>query len=165
MHFHQRIFNKIVVATVIWSMQSISYSAGTLTIPVTVLGTIAAAPLWQDGLSAPLPSMAFDFTGSANSVAATNVDSAVITAKIVNMSVLNTIVVTTPTTCKIGASAIVNTDIRLIVNITPVASGGTFTMTNAVTQPFKLRFVSTGNYGLLSGVVTCTVAGSLVYAY
>ncbi len=165
MKFFRGTFGKIAAIVAVLSVDNLAMASGTLTIPVTVLGTIAAAPVWQDGLSAPLVSFAFDFTGSAGTVAATAVDSAGITAKIINMSVLTTIVVNTPTTCKIGASAIADTDVKVVVNAVPVSNAGTFIMANAITQPFKLRFAAAGNYGLLAGVVTCLAPGSLVYAY
>lgn len=164
MKFSKGTLGKVAAIAVAASVSSFAV-AGTLTTPVSATGTITAAPQWQDGANAAISSFAFDFSGVAGTVAAADVDSSAISAKLVNMTALNTVNVATPSGCSIGGSNVSAGDVKVLVNGTAVADGGSFTPTVNVVQPYKLRFAAAGNYGTLSGLVTCSTPGSFVYGY
>jgi hypothetical protein len=128
---------------------------------LTVSGSVAPMPQWQDSSNNPLSQLTFVFSGVAG-LASSNVDSASVGAKLVNaLSYPASVSVTTPSGCSIGTSNVTNNDVQLLVGGT-VAGNTVSLATNGISQ-FSLRFAS--NYGDKSGAVNCSSGGRLRYTY
>ena len=78
---------------------------------------------------------------------------------------LVSIALVTPSTCTIGGAAVSNSDVKLVFSNTEFANGATLSLTESNANSLLLRFVDDGNYGDLSGAVSCSGAGSLTYTY
>jgi hypothetical protein len=159
---HNR-FRSLAGFLVVLSLVSAKAFAVNLDLTLTVSGSRAAAPVWQDGAAATITTLGFAFSGVAG-VAATNVDSANQTAKLVNAtSYPASVAVTAPSTCTIGATAVTGTDVKVLFGGT--AAGATISLASNANQTFAIRFLSTGNYGDKTGTVACSGSGLLRYTY
>lgn len=140
----------------------------TSSVTLTVSGSILPRPEWQNTGGTAISTMAFAFSGYAGVTAATNVDSAAVTAKLVNSaSYPATVSLTLPTTCLIGATAVTQSHISLVTDATGTSSevtGTSFQVSANTDKTFALRFASAGNYGDKSGAVSCT-AGAVTFTY
>ncbi len=148
------------------AMLAIPAYAATEVLTLTVTGTILSTPDWQDGSSASIASVAFDFDGLVAGAAAANVDSAASTVKLVNATAYPaTVALVRPATCTIGADNVANGDVHFLNNGTPVTTDTNISLATNGDQSYALRFAAAGNYGDKSGAVACAVSGSLTYTY
>ena len=138
-------------------------NAANLDLALTVSGSRTAAPKWQSAAGVDITTLDFAFSGAAG-VAAANVDSTTVVAKLVNAtSYPATIAVTVPATCTIGVSAVAPADIKVVFNAAIAAA--TLSIASNANQNLAIRFLAAGNYGDKVGAVACATAGQLRYTY
>ena len=138
-------------------------SAANLDLALTISGSRVSAPKWQNAANADITTLDFAFSGVAG-VAATNVDSATVQAKLINAtSYPASVTVTVPATCTIGATAVAAADVKVVHN-TAVA-GATISLASNANQDLAIRFLAAGNYGDKVGAVAGTTAGQRRYTY
>lgn len=142
-------------------------SAATESVSLTATGTIAAAPQWQDGAGADLTSIVFNFGNLvASQVAAVDVTSAAVSAKLVNAAAYPaTVSLVRPSGCSIGTRNITQSHVHLMHNGSAITTDASFSIGSNANQTFALRYAAAGGYGTATGVVSCTTSGSLTYTY
>lgn len=161
-----RIYCASVLAAVALLMQA-PLNAATAVLTLTVSGTIAPTPVWQDGSSVNITTVSFSYAGQiANGTPATNVDSATATVKLVNATAYPaSVALVRPTGCAIGATSVTDANVHFLDNGTPRTTNTTISLTTNGNQSYAVRFASAGNYGDKSGAVSCSGNGSLTYTY
>lgn len=136
---------------------------------LTVSGSISARPQWQNASNAEISTLTFAFDGFAEATTNQDVDSDAVSAKLVNATVYPAdVAVVLPTSCTIGGSAVSNTHVKLVTDAYGASgeyASGTHQITDNGLKSYALRFAAAGNYGALSGAVTCTTGGTMTYTY
>lgn len=161
----------VVFSAVALSMPATAnVSSGSAPLTLSVGGTIAARPQWQNSSSSEITSLTFTFSGIAESSASANVNSDVSQAKLVNtLAATGDVSLTRPTGCSIGGTSVANGDIRLVSDVSGSSAeydgSVSLTLSNNTLYNFSLRFLASGGYGAASGAVSCSGAGSLTYTY
>jgi hypothetical protein len=76
-----------------------------------------------------------------------------------------TVNITTPTSCTIGGSAVIDSHVSLITPGSEYQGSTSITFTEGASNILQLRFSASGGYGDKAGVVSCSSPGSLTYSY
>jgi hypothetical protein len=123
-------------------------------------------PTWRDASNNPVTATQFVFSGFAKPTALQNIDSQSLQLSLTGaITYPASVAITRPSRCSIGSKKINDAFVYLILNATVYRSNSTVQILDGNLQTWALRFASEGNYGSLTGAVTCLGAGRLRYSY
>lgn len=134
---------------------------------MSISGAVLFPPYYADDTGTTITSIDFNFQNYADPDPNNHVNSDTKYVQVVDAVVYPaTVNVTPPTGCSIGASPIADNQLRLIFTSKTIRNtGGTVDFDNGVVQSVRFRFRRQGNYASLTGVVSCSTTGQMIYTY
>ena len=133
----------------------------------TLHGMLGTHPYWVNANGNEIGSINFSFDNNISSTSSSNVDSNTLNVSIISPDEAGSnmdIIVTRPSSCRIGSHSINDNDVHVIKDGSVISSNQTVTFIEGTSSSLKLRFSGNGSYGDKFGAVICS-SGLLTYSY